>query len=92
MVRHPVSMVYVDLRSENRLRMLLKETGAKQVDSGSNLAVWLPVDDYVFHGSRETGGHIVASPLQLYLDLMGLRGRGEEAAREVFEKEIRPGW
>jgi len=32
----------------------------------------------------------VVSPLQLYLDLMKLSGRGKDAAEEVFDRELRP--
>ena len=44
----------------------------------------------VFTDSKEFDGVTVVSPLQLYLDLMALSGRGKDAAEEVFERELRP--
>jgi hypothetical protein len=44
----------------------------------------------VFTDSKEIDGVMVVSPLQLYLDLMALSGRGKDAAEEVFERELRP--
>ncbi len=33
-------------------------------------------------------GHQVASPVQVYLDCMNLKERGEEMAEAIFAKEI----
>ena len=51
-----------------------------------------PYDAGVFYGSKEIDGIIVASPIQVYLDLRGLRGRGEEAADKLLNEVIRPQW
>jgi len=32
----------------------------------------------------------VVSPIQLYLDLLQVAGRGEDAAKEIMAKEIKP--
>jgi hypothetical protein len=32
----------------------------------------------------------VVSPIQLYLDLLQVAGRGEDAASEIMAKEIKP--
>lgn len=37
-------------------------------------------------------GVLVASPIQIYLDLVGYRGRGVEAAKEIFEQALKPTW
>ena len=34
----------------------------------------------------------IASPIQIYLDLVGFRGRGEEAATAILEEVIQPQW
>lgn len=64
----------------------------KPVSSGANVSLFTPYDDGVFYGSRRIDGIEIASPIQLYLDLLGFRGRGEEAANALLEKEIRPLW
>jgi hypothetical protein len=92
MVRPVVSTVYVDLRDEQARELFMKQVSAREVPSGGNLTLWIPPDDYTLYGSRELGGLTVVSPLQLYLDLSSMAGRGAEAAREVFDKEIRPRW
>ncbi len=92
MVRTDVACVYLDLPAERDVRQFTDQFGAKEADSGANLLLWQPVDDFTFYGARAVDGLTVAAPLQLYLDLAGMRGRGEDAAREVLEKEIRPRW
>jgi hypothetical protein len=93
MVRYERSAVY--LAAGDRPVFLEEfEEGmrAKRVDSGSNLKVRLAPDDYIFHGSQEKDGINVVSPVQLYLDLMQLKGRGEEAAKEIYERYLEPGF
>jgi hypothetical protein len=46
----------------------------------------------VFFGTRELAGAPVVSPIQIYLDLMQLKGRGEEAATAILEEVIKPLW
>ena len=64
-------------------------TGCKEVDSGANIAVYIADSDEVFTDCREINQSIVASPLQVFLDCMQLKGRGEEMAEAVYAKEIR---
>jgi hypothetical protein len=92
MVRHAMSTVYVEVRDDSDLAPLITELGAKRVDSGANLSIWLPQDRYIFHGAEPIKGLNVVSASQLYLDLAQLSGRGEEAAEEILEKELRPKW
>jgi hypothetical protein len=92
MVRYDRSTIYLlaeDLepRSISRIQEFIS---GKIVDSGINLTLWLTEDQAVFYGMRKVGGVNVVSPLQLYLDLKSLVGRGEEAAQEVYERDIRP--
>ncbi len=67
----------------------LKMTGCKEVDSGANVVLYLSPGEDVFVDSREIRGSYVASPVQVYLDCMQIKGRGEEMAEAVFAKEIR---
>lgn len=50
------------------------------------------VDKGVYYGARDFAGIQVVSPVQVYLDLLGYRGRGKEAAKELLEQVIRPSW
>jgi hypothetical protein len=52
----------------------------------------IPYDEGAFYGSRPIKGLRGASPIQVYLDLLTFRGRGEEAAKAILDKEIRPLW
>ncbi len=55
-----------------------------------NCTLWLTDDTAVFTDTREIDGVKIVSPLQLYLDLKILAGRGEEAGQEILEKELLP--
>ena len=64
----------------------------KEVESGANVSLLTPYDDGVFYDSQEIDGVRVASPVQRYLDLASIKGRGEEAARAVLDLELRTRW
>ncbi len=66
--------------------------GLKRVSSGPNLTILEPYDEGVFYGVREIRGLMVACDIQLYLDLIGYRGRGEESAKFLLEQRIKPQW
>ncbi|MBX9601958.1 MAG: hypothetical protein K2X35_13170 [Bryobacteraceae bacterium] len=70
----------------------------KPVDSGANVTLLEPYDEGVFYGAgvfgprpREVMASAV-SPVQLYLDLVSLKGRGEEAASALLKEAIAPLW
>lgn len=64
----------------------------KKVESGANITLLQPYDESVFYGLQNIRGTNVVSDIQLYLDLKGYKGRGEEAAQAIFEKRIKPKW
>jgi len=64
----------------------------KEVSSGPNFSILEPYDAGVFYGSREIDNMRVVSDVQLYLDLVGFKGRGEESAEFLFEQRIKPQW
>jgi len=66
--------------------------GLKRVPSGANVSLIAQYDDGVFHGAEDIGGTRIVSPIQVYLDLRGVKGRGEEAASALLEEVIKPGW
>ncbi len=90
MVRYDRSVVYIDkkVESEANLKSLLGHIDAGEVDTGVNCTLWITDDPAVFLDAREVDGVTLVSPLQLYLDLKVLSGRGEDAAQEILEKEL----
>lgn len=87
-IRSPRTMVYV----ENISNELIVSLGLKEVTSGANVTLLEPYDAGVFYGTKEIDGVCVASAAQIYLDLRGFRGRGEEAAAKLLDEVIRPRW
>ncbi len=92
MVRYEKSVVYLGRKVESgtNLKALLSSMDAREVDTGANCTLWITDDPAVFTDAREVDGVQVVSPLQLYLDLKVLAGRGEDAAQEILEKELQP--
>ena len=87
-VRYQKAMVYADELTEEAL----SEISVKEVKSGGNLLLFLPYDDGVFYGTTQVNKVQVASEIQLYLDLQGFRGRGEEAAEVLYERIVAKAW
>lgn len=87
-VRQQKSIAYVEESGVDLASLL----ALKDVPSGANVSLLAPYDEGVFYGARETEGIQIASPIQIYLDLLGSPGRGEEAAAALLEEVIRPQW
>lgn len=83
-VRYNKVHVYVPLQDLQEAIIFL---GCKKVTSGANISIIVPYDQSVLFDARKIKGCKIASPVQICLDLMGLKGRGEEAATAVLEKE-----
>lgn len=66
--------------------------GWKLVDTGANLVLLWPFDEGVLYGARMISEDRVVSDVQLYLDLIDSKGRGEEAAIAILEQKLRPRW
>ena len=64
----------------------------KPVSSGGNLLLIEPYDDGVFIGAQERDGVKFVSPLQAYLDLQYVKGRGQEAADAILQGALEPSW
>jgi hypothetical protein len=86
-VRYQRAMAYVDGDVNN----LTNTLGWKPVTSGANVSLLVPYDEGVFFATREIDGTQLVAPLQIYLDLQNLRGRGEEAALSI-RKVIEQSW
>ena len=60
----------------------------KEVTSGSNVVIFPLENDSYIKDYRVIDESAVVSPLQIYLDSMQIKGRGEEMAEAVLKKEI----
>jgi len=91
MVRYSAASAYVDVGANpTAMADLVRCMEAKPVDTGANLILYPTRDESVFFGMRTLSGMNVVSPFQLYLDLLQVAGRGEDAASEIMAKEIKP--
>ena len=88
MVRYQRVMAYVD----GDLTPVVTALSLKEVPSGANVSLLSPYDDGVFYGAAEVDSLRIAWPVQVYLDLVGYRGRGEEAATFLLERVIERTW
>ena len=87
-MRYQRAYAFVDIA----VLTLTDKLGFKEVDSGENIALVVPYDEGVYYGSAKMDGVMVASPVQVYLDALSLRGRGEEAAQAILEEILKPQW
>lgn len=87
-VRYQKAMAYVTEKTEE----VVQQLNLKEVPSGANVLLLSPYDEGVFYGAGEFDGIRIVSPVQLYLDLKNIKGRGEEAAMALFEESIKPLW
>jgi len=87
-VRYQRVMAYVSRNLESISEIL----SLKEVTSGANVTLFIPYDEGVFYGKRQIDGICIASPVQVYLDLLGVKGRGEEAAQAILDEVIRRAW
>lgn len=87
-MRYKRAFAYVE-KIEEDIALLLD---LKEVQSGANISLLSPYDEGVFYGSRMFDGDRIVSPVQVYLDLLSFRGRGEEAANALLEQMIKPQW
>jgi hypothetical protein len=66
--------------------------GWKSVPSGANVTLLRVPDEGVWYGLQQVGEDPVVSDVQLYLDLVATKGRGEDAATFILEQRLRPRW
>jgi len=75
-----------------RIDLVAEAAGLKKVGSGANIRLLEPYDRGVFYQSREIDGLRVACPVQVYLDVLAQKGRGEEAAETILHEVISKSW
>jgi hypothetical protein len=57
-----------------------------------NVSLWIPYDEGVLRGAEQFDHAKITSPIQTYLDLIGLEGRGEKAAGYIWQHFMRDKW
>ena len=87
MVRYNRAAAYV----EGDLLAVAAAAQIKPVDSGSNILLLTPYDEGVFYAASPIGNIITVSPVQVYLDVICSRARGQEAA-EAIRRELEAKW
>jgi len=88
MVRYQRAMAYV----AGNLDRVAARLELKPVTSGANVNLIIPYDEGVLYGAETKGGAKVTSPVQTYLDLRQIKGRGEEAADFLKQQVIQTTW
>ncbi len=87
-VRYNRAMAYIYNIGEDLKAVL----NIKEVASGANVTLLEPYDEGVFYDAQLIDGIRTVSPLQVYLDLKGFKGRREEAAEVLLKEVIKPKW
>ncbi|MBI1830510.1 MAG: hypothetical protein HYR84_03555 [Planctomycetes bacterium] len=93
MVRYKQASVCLrESSSRDILSDLMRDLDAKPVETGSNLVVSITSDESIFFDARKVESLTVLSPVQLYLAFHAQRGRGREAADELMQRVLAPGF
>lgn len=79
--------VHIYMAPEN-IREAISYLELKEVDSGSNVVIFPLENDSYIKDYRVIDESMVVSPVQIYLDSMQIKSRGEEMAEAVLRKEI----
>jgi len=74
------------------IEKITKDLDFKEVPSGSNISILQPYDEGVFYKLQVIDGIKVVSDIQIYLDLISYKERGEEAAKFLYEQRISKAW
>lgn len=84
-VRYQKVYVYVD---DIDVEKVIDYLGLKEVETGANIVLINTYNDCIKYDAKILNGNKVASLVQLYLDCMNIKGRGEEMAQAILEREI----
>lgn len=89
-VRQNKTWLYV---SDAALDEFVEATESKRVESGENLVALIPDDAGVFYMGDPGDGRLpCTNPVQTWLDLSHVGGRGDEAAEAILNQCIKPIW
>ena len=83
---------FVYIKEKEKIQEIAETLGFKKVDSGANFTILEPYDEGVFYGTKDINGIKVVTNVQIYLDLVGYKGRGEESAKFLLEQRIKTEW
>lgn len=86
-VRYKKVSLYAEKMPEN-----LDQIGLKEVDSGSNCEIYIPYDNGILSNDWKDNDESLVTAEQLYLDLLQMKSRGEEAATEIMKRCIEIKW
>lgn len=89
-VRYQKATAYV--ASGDDLERLAHHLNLKPVTSGANVSLLLPYDEGVFYDARYSEDPPIVTPIQCYLDVQSLSGRGKEAAEALWREALQPLW
>jgi hypothetical protein len=84
-----VRFVSVTAFFSGQIEEIKRKFSAKEVPTGANLNILDPYDDGVYFCLRQIRADYIVNPVQLYLDLITDKGRGEEAAQAVRDLELK---
>ena len=87
-VSSAVYKIYLKYIAPEDIQEAISYLEMKEVNSGSNVVILPLENDSYIKDYRVIGESVVVSPLQIYLDSMQIKGRGEEMAEAVLKKEI----
>ena len=76
----------------SNLPVNLDRAGLKEVDTGSNCEIFIPYDNGILFNLRRQTKEKLVTEEQLYLDLLQMKSRGEEAANEIMKWCIEIKW
>lgn len=74
------------------IEKISKELDFKEVTTGPNVSILNPYDEGIYYSLQEINDAKIVSNIQLYLDLVNYKERGEEAAKFLLEQKIRKQW
>lgn len=78
--------IHVLVAKEN-IEEFIAQADCKRVDAGANVVIYTASKENLLN-TQVIAENVIASPVQVYLDCMQLKGRGEELAEAVYNKEI----
>ena len=84
--------VYVDTDMAADVGQAAEALKLKPAVADANVTLMLPYDKGVYFGMKDTDGMHTVSPIQAYLDLVGLEGNGADAAETLFRQVIQKDW
>lgn len=74
------------------IEKIAEDLKLKEVSTGPNVSILKPYDEGVFYDSQVINGINVVNNIQLYMDLINYKERGEEAAKFLYEQRIKNNW